>query len=308
MPVLNGVGYSEMTPDKQEGFAKYINLNIRIWRHVFDRNPCWYRRYVYIDLTCGSGMDPTGLVGSPILFIENASIFQDIKFDCHFIDREDGNIKELKSQIKLYKNISTQTYCKDNKEVDSIINHYDKNQLFGLVYMDFNGIPDFNLLGNIANKTKRMDLLIRCPTRCLKRSRYQGKLSLVDEIKRVNREVWLIREKSPLDKRLDWTFLFGTNYSDYNEWGKLGFYRTDKPMGIKTLERLSYTQEEIRDMNQPILDMGIAIQQRNDGLCEKCGKRKATQRHHIKYDGSHNPEKLIGICYKCHCELEGVEE
>lgn len=311
MPITNGMGHSLSTIDKQDGFGKYINLNIQMWEHVFDRNPYWDRRYVYIDLTCGSGMNPwEGVKGSPLLFIDNASLFENIKFDCHFIDCEEGNINQLKYVIgEQSGKTNIKYYCEDNnKIIDTILEQYNSKQLFGLVYMDFNGKPDFDLLKKISHKTEKLDLFVRCPTRILKRCRFQGQKPLLDEMRNINKKVWLIREKAIDDIHWDWTFLFGTNYADFGEWGKLGFYRTDKPKGAKILKDLSYTQKEILEIEQPTLDMEMAIEKRSKGMCEVCKKEKATQNHHFKYNSKMNADDCINVCHRCHCILEGVSE
>lgn len=46
-------------------------------------------------------------------------------------------------------------------------------------------------------------------------------------------------------------------------------------------------------------------------LCQRCGKARATQVHHLRYPpwGTFDVvENLQPICYRCHCETHGVKE
>ena len=44
--------------------------------------------------------------------------------------------------------------------------------------------------------------------------------------------------------------------------------------------------------------------------CQRCGGRRATEVHHLKYPtwGTFDvPENLVAICHECHCEIHGKE-
>ena len=50
--------------------------------------------------------------------------------------------------------------------------------------------------------------------------------------------------------------------------------------------------------------------ERAGGMCQRCGKAKATQVHHLCYPpwGTFDVvENLQPVCYRCHCEIHGVE-
>jgi len=42
--------------------------------------------------------------------------------------------------------------------------------------------------------------------------------------------------------------------------------------------------------------------------CQMCGKRRATEVHHLSYKriGNEPPQDLLAVCHPCHCELHGL--
>jgi hypothetical protein len=306
MPVTNGIGHSTVTPDKEDGFGAYVSLHMKIVSNVFNRHSYMRRQYIYIDINAGSGDNPEeGVDGSPILFVNKARRRR-MRWEAYLIEREIANVELLREQVDSAANVYI--YHEDNRIALPRILESIPKKTYGLIYSDPNGIPDWDLLLIAARLQPKMDLLVRCPTRAIKRARYQGHMPLTDALQTLNKEVWLIRDTLPGD-RWDWTFLFGTNYTDIGEWGKNRFYRTDKKRGQQILERLNYTQKEIKTMHQGQLFVIEQVQERSHGICEVCHLRKATEIHHIKGSyGLLDANKRKAVCHECHCDLEGMEE
>ena len=207
MPVINGQGYSGITPDEQHGLKSYLSLHFIIVKNIYKKYPWHVHKYYYMDVTCGSGINPeTKENGSPIIFRNSIGIL-DHQYEAHFIDRESANIEYLKLHVG------------DNTEivpriVDNIPN---KKWAYGLLYMDNNGRPDFELISGVSRKLPRVDILIRCPCTAIKRCKHIDFKRLTDYIDMAEKNIWLIRQ--PVEKDpWQWTFLFGTNYTRMTDW------------------------------------------------------------------------------------------
>lgn len=53
------------------------------------------------------------------------------------------------------------------------------------------------------------------------------------------------------------------------------------------------------------------VMERARDTCERCGKRRASEVHHLRYPkwGTFDvPENMIAICHPCHCEIHGKED
>jgi three-Cys-motif partner protein len=280
MPVTNGIGHSGATVDKEDGFNAYISLHTRIVRSVFD-NPknYWlrYRKYVYIDTNCGSGCNSEeGVDGSPVIAV-SAIRRSGLSFDAHFIDCEQGNIDSLS---KLFTpSPSIQFYIADNKEALPTIIKSIPKVAYGLLYMDPNGIPDFQLISDLCTAHKHLDVLIRCPANAIKKNLHHGIKRLPELMSLVPKSRWLIRDVLPDDK-WQFTFLFATNYSKWGDWGRNRFYTTDSIEGKDILFRLTFTAKEIDRINQPFFGY-IHADNRSDGVCE-C-RINSLQPHHLRY-------------------------
>lgn len=47
------------------------------------------------------------------------------------------------------------------------------------------------------------------------------------------------------------------------------------------------------------------VRRRSGGTCEDCGKRKATEPHHVRYckwGEFDTADNLVDLCHACHCE------
>ena len=297
MPVTKGIGAGVCTPDKEDGFRKYIILHAKVVQRI-----SWYRdRYYYIDTNSGSGDNGPYGPGSPALFLDAMRLLH-MPYAAHFIDRESANAAALRDlvQRKGCPGNPVEVYEEDNREAMGRILPEIPAKAFGLIYMDPNGIPDFELLARVAEQLEKLDVLIRCPCGAIKRNG----LRLLDLLGKVKKAHWNIRRPLAGDS-WQWTFLFGTNYrGGFCEWKREGFYSTTSPEGTETLLRLNFTADEIAQHQQPELDAEAAVEARSGGVCEVCRSRPATEKHHLRYGSDHTPEKLIDVCHECHCRLE----
>jgi len=308
VPVTNGQGHSPMTPDKQSGLSAMLALHMRVVANVFRKNAGWLRKeYLYIDTNAGSGANPEeGVPGSPLIFLDRVKSFG-YPWTAHFIECEAANVHMLTGRLNGSRTPNVTVHHDSNVAVVPEILRTAPARSFGLVYMDPNGTPDWDLLSKVSREQPKLDILIRCPTRVLKRTRYQGAPSLVDAMEMVGKEAWLIREPIPGDRH-DWTFLFGANYG-FGAWGSERFYRTNSARGKEILEQLNYTKQEIEQLHQGLLFVKQAVRERSGGVCELCGTAEATEIHHVKGGyGDLDPQKRMHLCHSCHCKVEGVDE
>jgi hypothetical protein len=76
------------------------------------------------------------------------------------------------------------------------------------------------------------------------RCKWPEKKTLHEYIEGINKKVWLI--KKPEDKDMfQWTFLFGTNFANLDDWKKEGFYSLNSSEGMEILRKLDCTKYEL---------------------------------------------------------------
>ncbi len=316
--IKNSIGSSNCTDDKQDGFACMIGLHIKIVQGVMENfgRKGWRfpEKYHFIDTNAGDGIHPFYGEGSPILFLKSAHR-QQIAHHGHFIEKDKGNAIRLKDTVEglgLAQNCTI--YNADHKIAIKEVTQKVPSRSFGMVYMDPNGLPSLDVLQHVSEKLPKMELLIRIPTRALKRVRNAPQCSgytLIDLIQQIKKEYWLIRETYAHDSRFDWTFLLASNYSQKNrknfmEWRSKRFFSLGSPEGMEILHRLNYTKAEQDKIQSLSLFVSNAAKKRSGRICEKCGLRPATEVHHLKYGNGRDPSRVIHVCHECHCELEEV--
>ena len=253
MPISEtGIGYSDVTPDKQDGFRKYINLHIRITQSTFSNFKSVYRyekKYYYIDCTAGCGKDPLLLDGSPIIFKQSISK-HNIDYSAYLIDCGEANCNDLsKIEMLTDKNISIINDDYQNA-VPKIFESTDKN-IYGLLYIDPNGTPDFEFLEYVSRQKKKLDILVRYNSTANKRARCAfdtGYDYLSSWVKKIDKKTIIIREPLPGDKH-EWTFLFMTNAPSWGDWTKERFYDIKTPIGKQIFLKCDKTKKERLQQN-----------------------------------------------------------
>lgn len=316
MPVENQIGFSNCTADKQDGLAKFFRMHIPMVRAVFknaaaNKNNHAFQKYIFVDTNAGDGANRHYGEGSPVIFLR-AIIRAKMPFRAFFIEREKANVESLREIVRtMGVEDSVEVLEGDNRElfpavVRKIQQEAGRKTTYGLIYKDPNGAPDLDLLKYASLHLPKIDLLVRMPTRVLKRKANAPQCSsyrLIDFVKTVEKQDWIIRDTFALDKHHDWTFLFGSNYKT-GDWKKERFFALDSEKGQEILERLGQTKKERFELAQDHFAYRAEAKKRNGGMCEMCETAKATELHHLHYGPSHDPKKLIHICHDCHCKLE----
>lgn len=129
-------------------------------------------------------------------------------------------------------------------------------QRFGYVYADPNDAQlPVDLLANIFRRSvfQRTDLIINIAAASLKRlinHEAYGDISLSTLLRRIDKKYWLVRE--PHGKH-QWTFIVGTNWADFPDWGKEGFYRLESTKGQETWQVVALTKRQAKEQTQPAL-------------------------------------------------------
>jgi len=268
MPISKtGIGHSECTADKQEGFEKWLHMNISIWLKIFEKYPNKIKRYYYFDLMCGDGNSPdNNEKGSALIAINTISKYaylnRDISFYLILNDIEYGNVNNLREKIKAIKiqnqipeNVKIKTYCQDCENEDGYEEIFSLLEIIdykakGLVYLDPNGCKSIyksNVLKVIAKVIPNLDILIRCPTVAIKRcmgAKFTNYFPLKNKIKEIDKNIWLVRDVAEIDKRYQWVFLFATNYRDYRAWKKERWYLIDSKEGEIIMNKISHIKDK----------------------------------------------------------------
>lgn len=246
-------GRSQHTKTKQDHFYSVLEVHIKIAKHVQERHKSWIdKEYFYADICAGDGGNDIA-DGSPVIFTR---LQKEYGLNCkpYFIDHNPLTMGKLSRKV-------------DNKDAKWICDGHENvlpkiapsSNMIGLLYFDPNGDPsnDYpNLLSDFyLNKfTSRIDCLLYFSAttikRVLKAPGTKRDWDLMEDIRRISKDHWLIRE--PCGKS-QWSFLLGTNWPDFPKFKKIGFHRLSSPEGQNTLKRLNYTSKEISENNIKII-------------------------------------------------------
>lgn len=239
---MQKVGRSQDTLLKQENLKYILDVQFKIFNSIIAKHKWVNKKLFYADIYAGDG-GINNRDGSPIIF---EKICSQHKIFCNpvFIEENPVTTKRLESKIK-------SPVINDKNENILPLLYPLKNQL-GLIYVDPNGDPNFNIIEDFYKKpnTQMIDLLIYFSGTTIKRA-YKAptakrNISLEENIKRIPKKKWLFR--SPTGK-FQWSFLLGTNWIDIPKYKKLGFYEIDSLLGQSVLSTLNYTKNELRHMN-----------------------------------------------------------
>jgi hypothetical protein len=261
MPKIDGVGFGNCTEIKILHFSKIIAMHLAITKAVINKNRNTYKKYYhYIELTAGKGYTPDGRKGSPIVFLEEAECsLENIQFIADFIECEPKNISELQfslesiSKEKNWKANSWNFHCgKYQDEIPLLLN--GKSNELGLVFIDHSGdLPDLKTLQYIAELRPKMEVLLYLSSTNVKRSLPYTDIRLVDFIKNIGKDYWLVRKPFNWDKH-KWTFILGSNAPNlFKNYKSINFYQLESQLGQTILEKLNFTEKEQYEALQPRL-------------------------------------------------------
>lgn len=232
--------YSKSTPDKQRDFEAAIDLHIAVTTAICRK---WHVKqpYLYIDLHSGPGLDPTGLPGSPIVFLETAFWHQITHF-AEFYELNPVNAEKLKQELDRRKLSNGQVICANHlwatmRHLETVTSQY------GAVYVDpSNAEIPFDILLHLCKVYPKMDLIINLAFASYKRSVEHPDYVPLDESLPKLKRFWKVRK--PIGKH-QWSILIGTNWKDYPDQESWGFYDIDTPTGRSVYEKLVYTKRQL---------------------------------------------------------------
>lgn len=326
MPVINGVGQSEMTPYKQTDLSDILKQHIKTVQAIQFKHHWAHDTYFYIDMNAGPGCYSEDHVGSPVVFLEMAEILG-CKAKAFLIEKNPDTAANLKDCLDERGYSNWDLFIGDNATAwELAMDALPKNgSAFGIVYSDPNGVPDFETLASISNRhnTKKIDILIRYSGTSGKRAHKRfGYKSMLQNLATIKKSHWMVKELITSD-RWQWSFLMGLNWGGLGAWGARGWHKADSSAGISILKQLEYTTPELKAeklyvtyseyLRSPqyriVREMAII---RSKGICERCRVSKVTEVHHIKYPPwgtvEEDASNLLAVCHKCHCEIEGKED
>ena len=241
MSIRNGIGQSKATLDKQQGLGKLLRQHMSVVYRIFKKYQVKNAIYYYIDANAGCGYNyDVDCEGSPIIFLQAREEIG-IKARAFFIEINKDNVVQLDRLTKPYLNNSVDfcVYSADNKTAIPEISRVLPGGCFGLIYYDPNGRPDWDMISYLSKNPSlsKFDILIRYNAVAEKRN-YQktGKL-LLDHLKDVKKQYWMIRDLLP-GENWQWTFLLGMNYK-INPWKTQRFYYTNSEEGNAILQKIA---------------------------------------------------------------------
>lgn len=245
MPVTMGQGHSWITPIKERQFRLLVRQHVSIVRGAY--NGTQYQPYLFIDATAGRGDNPgEGCPGSPLIFLEEIRR-SGIGYRAHFIDRDRETTVALKTLVGSDPNVTIHTG--DHREIVPAIVDGVRGAPFGMLYVDPNGIPPFDMVEGVclSPTMRRMDVLIRCAATAIKRDygANDREARLNDHLDRINKKHWIVSRPEPGDA-WHWTFCFGLNTDRVKAYEKLGFYYRDSARGEGVAAGLNFTKDELR--------------------------------------------------------------
>jgi len=242
MSKCKGVGRSFHTNSKQSHFEYFLRTHFCISKNIINKNSWVDNEYFYADIFAGDGGDET-LAGSPVIF-EKVNKESKITQNPIFIENNPATVIRLQSQMS-YPVINAQNE-------DILLDLPLKKNQIGLLYIDPNGDPPFELIREFYNRphSKMIDLLIYFSGTTIKRAlkspiAKRGEC-LKDNISSLPKKHWLIRGAVG---KSQWSFLMGSNWTDFPKMNKIGFYKTDSKDGQYILNKLNHTAEELKNLN-----------------------------------------------------------
>lgn len=114
MPIIDNMGYSEITEIKQEHFRLILQAHLRIVKTIFVKHQYSLPTYFYFDINAGSGQYE-GKPGSPLIFLEEVTQV-DIPYSAVFIDKDEKNIEALSALTQSY-HPNVRTFCGEHADI-----------------------------------------------------------------------------------------------------------------------------------------------------------------------------------------------
>lgn len=230
------VGQSNTTFQKEVDVGKWFRLHHRLVKIILEKNQFADKNYYYFDIGSGPGicenLSQNGISGSPLQFLNSIN---GMKVKSFFFEKDKFCFQKLEKIIP--KDIGNVFRGEASKTVPFVIeNILPSTWKLGLIYMDYNGPPDFNLLKFMANhpKTKRLDILVNFPLGLYKRVygfqkkypnlKHLNRLNSLDDTLKIKKNVCY---KGPKPGKCQWILYYLTD-GPLIEWKKEGWLVYDK--------------------------------------------------------------------------------
>ena len=262
MPKIDNIGFGEFTALKMDVLEKIFDMHLAITQAVLHNRKSFRQVYTYVDATAGKGIVPgTTIPGSPLVFLNSVHSGNiHMPYQAHFIECEETNFHELEKNVLCR---SKQCNLDITNRVQFHLNRYEhiiptilggiNNRELGLVFIDHSGdLPDFNTIRDISRIRPRMELLIYLSARNIKRLYHRTKKSLLDYMRQISKQNWLIRKPVKCDIH-EWTFLLGSNTEIFKNYKKIDFFRLDSEEAQSFFPKLNLTSKQRMERLQPRL-------------------------------------------------------
>lgn len=250
------------TKPKEDDFRGIIRMHTTLCKGILARSSS--RPYLYVDLFAGPGWIPDGddrFEGSPLI-AQTAMLDAGFPYQSIHFEQDPETAGQLRKA--LWEPRSMLWYPDPDSELvyaercqEGFARWLDANgrqqDRFGLVYADpiSDEIPHA-LLNKAADLLPRVDLLSYVAATQYKRRRGvdSDRPYLADHIRAVRKKVVLIRE--PIGA-WQFTFILWSNWVDFPQWTKRGFYRLDSARGDQILDKLNLTaRRRHEEANTPL--------------------------------------------------------
>jgi len=240
------------TPMKHYDFKKIVLLHSKICERMYHKYN--YRKFLYVDLNSGPGYySDIKEKCSPYIYLDIIHGYCSFKPEIHFIENNADIYTDL---TDFYRNNYQGTFndnIRFHKSGNLDFAHefcYNYSQhnakwMFGLVFADPMGAgkDEFNALSIFAETFPHVDLMIHLQGANIKRCNMSpktnatGHLSLCEYIDLIDKKKFLIR--TPHYKQQH-SFLLCTNWCDYPEYQKIGFYDIKSKKGQEIFNDIAF--------------------------------------------------------------------
>ena len=228
---------------------------MRITQAVLRRHGYYRREYHYVDATAGPGQyDATyrRVDGSPLVFARRA-LALGLRYQAYLIEEKEENALKLSAHVARCNGSMHLFQGHYERIIPNLLGERDDKRL-GIVYVDpTTGLPDIPTLRHVVEVRPRMEILLYLAATNVKRTGER----LVDSIKAIGKDHWLIRKPARKDPH-QWTFLLGSGAPLFDEkYGDIDLHPMESPEGQKVLEVLNWTREEQAARLQPALPFTV---------------------------------------------------
>lgn len=252
-----GICTSDETETKQRNFRGLLNIIMPTARKMIVSNGAWKpdpRFWIYdLNAARSSYPDDSGhmITGSAVIGVEAARAFG-LNYQAFLCELNPENTLDLSIHFADDRHVTVLTG--DNRQtLPSVLGEFGPER-FGYIYADPNNanIPT-DLLTNIYSRRvyRRTDLIVNVAAASVKRivsGAGREDASLLSLLERVDKKYWLVRD--PHGKH-QWTFLVGTNWANFPEWEKEGFYRLDGDRGRHIWQTVALSKKQVAAQTQP---------------------------------------------------------